>query len=349
MLWAGRVAINPVHRIADPGEWQVHDGPEEPRATHSSTGARLQTDGDQVVLSVPIAGVWIDIRFSVPASTIDGGIPVIRTKDAIEAMRSVLAIAAGADGPETLPRVHNGTATVTVQWDPERVADHTGVTATFATLLAPTLTTVPDALVGRCWPAVFAAIGSAVTGAGVPVVEGLLSLVHLDHAAHLVAALPTVPAELTVTATASVATDSEVGRVVPISVTVAAADRTVLATLEERFAIRGRTGAAESDRPAAGRWRGLRERHRHPTASQAGRHAYRAGRHAAVRGGVGRSQPDSHRSGRCTAGRSGFADRARNVVVGRGATCGDRHRRPGPTSGPVGRLDGPLPGHGTSR
>ncbi len=52
---------------------------------------------------MPIAGVWIDIRFSLPASTIDGAIPVIRTKDAIEAMRSVLAIAAGADGPDTLP------------------------------------------------------------------------------------------------------------------------------------------------------------------------------------------------------------------------------------------------------
>ena len=49
VLWAGRVATNPVHRIADPADWQVHDGPEEPRATHSSTGARLQTEGDQVV------------------------------------------------------------------------------------------------------------------------------------------------------------------------------------------------------------------------------------------------------------------------------------------------------------
>jgi fatty acid synthase len=249
VLWAGRVATNPVHRIAEPGDWQVHDGPEEPQATHSSTGARLTTEGDQVVLSVPIAGVWIDIRFSLPANTIDGAIPVIRTKDAIEAMRSVLAIAAGAEGPDTLPRVHNGTATVTVHWDPERVADHTGVTAIFGEPLAPTLTTVPDALVGRCWPAVFAAIGSAVTGAGVPVVEGLLSLVHLDHAAHLVAALPKVPAELTVTATASVATDTEVGRVVPISVTVASVDRTVLATMEERFAIRGRTGPAELTDP----------------------------------------------------------------------------------------------------
>ncbi|MBV8860725.1 MAG: DUF1729 domain-containing protein, partial [Mycobacterium sp.] len=252
VLWAGRVATNPVHRIADPSEWQVHGdigGPDEPRATHSSTGSRLQIDGEQVVLSVPIAGTWIDIRFSLPVSTIDGGLPLIRTKDAIEAMRSVLAIAAGTDGPDTLPRVHTGTATVNVPCDPERVADHTGVTAIFGDPLAPGLTTVPDALVGRCWPAVFAAIGSAVTSTGVPVVEGLLSLVHLDHAAHLVAKLPTMPAEMTVTAVASVATDTEIGRVVPISVTVAGADRTVLATLEERFAIRGRTGPAELTDP----------------------------------------------------------------------------------------------------
>ncbi len=145
--------------------------------------------------------------------------------------------------------MHDGTATVTVAWDPEQVADHTGVTATFGAPLAPTLTVVPDALVGRCWPAVFAAIGSAVTDTGFPVVEGLLSLVHLDHAAYLVNPLPTNGAELTVTATASVATDTEVGRVVPVSVTVTDADGTVLATLEERFAIRGRTGAAELTDP----------------------------------------------------------------------------------------------------
>ncbi len=105
---------------------------------------------------------------------------------------------------------------MTVDWDPERVADHTGVTAIFGEPLAPSLTTVPDALVGPCWPAVFAAIGSAVTDAGVPVVEGLLSLVHLDHAARVVGKLPEVPAQLTVTATASQATDTDLGRVVPV-------------------------------------------------------------------------------------------------------------------------------------
>ena len=250
--WAGRTTTNPVHRIADPGDWLVHDGPESRRATHSSTGARLVVDGETVVLSVPLSGSWIDIPFSLPANTAYGGTPVVSTEDATTAMRAVLAIATGVDGPEFLPAVTDGTATVTVDWDPERVADHTGVTATFGEPLAPSLTTLPDALVGLCWPAVFASIGSAVTDAGVPVVEGLLSLVHLDHAAHVVGKLPTVPAQLTVTATASRAVDTDMGRVVPVSVTITSHEGSVaevVATLGERFAILGRTGTAELTDP----------------------------------------------------------------------------------------------------
>lgn len=248
VLWAGRTAINPVHRIAAPKDWQVRD--ENRTATHASTGARLEVAGDdRVVLSVPLSGTWIQIAFTLTDVIPSGGAPLVTTDDAAAAMRAVLAIAAGVDGPEALPPVQDGTTTVTVEWDPELVADHTGVTATFGAPLAPTLTVVPDALVGRCWPAVFAAIGSAATDAGFPVVEGLLSLVHLDHAAHLTAALPKERAELTVTATAATATDTEVGRVVPVSVTVTAPDGTVVATLEERFAIRGRNGAAELTDP----------------------------------------------------------------------------------------------------
>jgi fatty acid synthase len=256
VLWAGRTTTNPVHRIADPADWLVHDGSEGQRATHSSTGARLHVKSDrgagdeQVVLSVPVSGVWIDIPFTLHANTVDGGAPVVSTEDAAGAMRAVLAIAAGVDGPEFLPQVSDGSAVVTVDWDPERVADHTGVTATFGERLAPSLTTVPDALVGLCWPAVFATIGSAVTDSGVPIVEGLLSLVHLDHAAHVVGTLPADPAQLTVTATASAASDTDMGRVVPVSVTVSGPDGAVIATLDERFAILGRTGAGELTDPS---------------------------------------------------------------------------------------------------
>ncbi|MDT5067062.1 MAG: fatty acid synthase, bacteria type, partial [Mycobacterium sp.] len=253
VLWAGRTAINPVHRIGEPSEWQVHENRvqegrseatgDSVRATHPSTGARLELAGEHVNLSVPLSDIWITIRFTLPATTVDGGMPLVTTEDASTAMRAVLAIAAGVEGPEALPPVTNDSTTVTVAWDPEEVADHTGVTATFGAPLAPGLTLVPDALVGRTWPAVFSVIGAAVTDAGFPVVEGLLSLVHLDHAAHLLAPMPKTAAELSVTATASPAVDTEVGRVVPVSVTISDADGTVLAKLEERFAIRGRTGA----------------------------------------------------------------------------------------------------------
>ena len=42
VLWAGRTAINPVHRIGAPDEWQVN---ENRSATHPSTGARLELVG----------------------------------------------------------------------------------------------------------------------------------------------------------------------------------------------------------------------------------------------------------------------------------------------------------------
>lgn len=246
VLWAGRTAINPVHRIGAPSEWQVN---ENRSATHPSTGSRLELDGDGVVLNVPLSDIWIAIRFTLPAATVNGGMPVVTTEDASAAMRAVLAIAAGADGVDALPVVTDNVATVTADWDPEEVADHTGVTATFGAPLAPGLTLVPDALVGRCWPAVFSVIGAAITDDGIPVVEGLLSLVHLDHAAHLLAPMPAERAELTVTATASAAVDTEVGRVVPVSVSITDAEGTELARLEERFAIRGRSGAAELTDP----------------------------------------------------------------------------------------------------
>ncbi len=259
VLWAGRTAVNPVHRLAPPSEWQVLDFSEgrsaatreyPSSATNHSTGARLEVIGsDRVVLRVPLSGNWIDITFTLPSTVVDGGAPVVITADAAAAMRAVLAIAAGVDGPDALPALSGGSATVTVDWDPERVADHTGVTATFGAPLAPTLTTVPDALVGRCWPAVFAAIGGAVTASGFPVIEGLLSLVHLDHAARLLKPLPAQPTRLVVTATSSHAYDTEVGRVVPVTVNVSDTSGHVLAVLEERFAIRGRTGPAELTDP----------------------------------------------------------------------------------------------------
>ncbi|MCV7084159.1 hypothetical protein H7H52_00100, partial [Mycolicibacter hiberniae] len=142
VLWSGRIAVNPVHRIAPDGAWQVF---EDRTASHPSTGARLEVTGDDSVrLSVPLSGTWVDIDLTLPVTTRDGGTPVVTTEAAAAAMRTVLAVAGGfedAAGPASL--VENGTARVVAQWDPERVADHTGVTAVLPAPLAPGSSTVP--------------------------------------------------------------------------------------------------------------------------------------------------------------------------------------------------------------
>src|SRR5699024_9609576 len=86
--------------------------------------------------------------------------------------------------------------------------------------------TAPDALVGHAWPAIFAAVADATTESGVPVVEGMLALVHLEHHVRLVTAADAANAEaagpslladgtsLAITAHADDVADTEMGRVV---------------------------------------------------------------------------------------------------------------------------------------
>ena len=172
-----------------PAKWQVN---QNRSATHPSTGARLELSGDDARHAERSAVRHLD-QDPVHAAVLHGRRRACRWSPSrtrrtrcVRCWRSPRAPTA----PRVCPRCMTTPPTVTVNWDPEKVADHTGVTATFGAPLAPGLTLVPDALVGLCWPAVFSAIGSAVTDEGFPVVEGLLSLVHLDHAAHLLAPMP---------------------------------------------------------------------------------------------------------------------------------------------------------------
>ena len=108
---------------------------------------------------------------------------------------------------------------------------------------------VPDVLVGLAWPSVFAVLGEATTSHGIPVIEGMLDLVHLDHAIALNGTLPVAPSALTISSVIDSIEDTGFGRVVAVDVTVSAASGEI-ATLRERFAIRGRTGAGELADPA---------------------------------------------------------------------------------------------------
>ena len=189
-------------------------------------------------------------------------------------------------------RRRTNTATVTVEWDPEKVADHTGVTATFGAPAGARRSrwcrTPSSACAG---PRCSRPSGPRSPTTGFPVVEGLLSLVHLDHAAHLLSAMPSAKTELTVTATASAAyrhrgRPRRPGHREHRRWRDSSLRCTVLATLEERFAIRGRTGRRRAGRSAARRGSDHRQRHRHPASSPPRRRRHRAGRHERVRGGL---------------------------------------------------------------
>ena len=158
-------------------------------------------------------------------------------------MGALLALTAGGN----LPEVVDGTAVITTSWTSDLVADHIGVTNPGRirrgdAVADPQEQAVPDALVGLAWPAVFAGIGA---------VEGLLDLVHLDHRIELAGnlAVLTEGAELTITATRGEVSDTTAGQVIAIDVRVTSGSELV-ATLHERFMVRGRVGGAELSAPA---------------------------------------------------------------------------------------------------
>ncbi len=261
--WAGRIVTNPIRLLGDLGAWDLYDGH---AADHAPTGARVVLLSDaggypaSFELTVPVSGTVVRIPMSVDESCLDGGVPRVGVEEAAGAMRELLAVAAGgtlselnADAPADGA---SGGVRVTVPWLADSVADHSGATgATLPRDFAPTTPAaplgfaVPDTLVVACWPAVFSVLGAATTDEGLPVVEGLLDLVHLDHAIELTGQIPADDTELIVTARLGEVYDSAVGRVVEVGVDIvradALADPSAVATLTERFAIRGRLGAAE--------------------------------------------------------------------------------------------------------
>src|SRR5690606_18641881 len=133
------------------------------------------------------------------------------------AMSALLAVAAG----QSLPEVKGGVAHVNLAWTPDLIADHAGVTGSGLPGTLSTLgRTVPDVLVGACWPAVFAVLGATRTGDARSVIEGMLDLVHLDHQIALLRELPAQTSILVVRAEAGEVVDTDMGRVVEVRVAV---------------------------------------------------------------------------------------------------------------------------------
>ena len=252
--WAGRQQANPAQQLGKPSEWELAD--DAASATHAGTGARLSADSadaGSVTLTVPLEGSGgsNELTLTFDASGPAGTLPVISVEDAAASMRALTAIAAGG----TLPEVTDGVAEWESTWTTAAAADHGTVTGASGR-------TAPDALVGHAWPAIFSCVADATTESGIPVVEGMLALVHLEHHVRLVTAAdadnaaeagPSLLADgtrLAITAHCDEVADTEMGRVVLVRAEIrdAAADAgedgegNLVATLSERFAIRGRNG-----------------------------------------------------------------------------------------------------------
>jgi len=218
--WDGRIVRNPVKALG--ADWVVVN-PE--RVEHAETGASLVALSDVAAgLAVPVGASTLRFTLRTDAAVAAGAAPVI--EDADVTLGALLdAMSGGLSASEP------------VRWTPDLIADHAAVTAveSFRAIA------VPDALVGLTWPAVFTALGQRPD-----VVSGILDLVHLDHS--ISGRVPDSAADLDVSAVVRDVADTEFGRVVTVDVTVID-DETVVATLVERFALRGRPGDAELAAP----------------------------------------------------------------------------------------------------
>ncbi len=266
--WSGNLVDNPARVVPEStlsvtrrGDSDVYD-----------LKISLDTDWDKIPGGDQQHAVrQLTVPLAVGGSTDDGGYPVVDRDALPEHMYALLASTAGV-GAETitgdpipgLPTMvpsrdsEFGEAhwTFTVNHD---LADlHRGSTGEALPPRFHLNTWTPDALLGLCWPAIYAALGSALVG-DYPVIEGLLSAVHLDHTARL-----DVPVEellgdsdatqITVVARTTSLDESSAGRVVTVQETLFHEDREI-GMFQERFAIRGRIGSDEVPQdvePAAG-------------------------------------------------------------------------------------------------
>ena len=252
--WAGRQQSNPALALGAEHEWVCVSGASDvsrsQRLEHPGTGAILETIGadgsnDEVgedfvwaQLTVPLpdaAGENTKLRIRLCQSAGVGAVPVVKHEDATAAMRELTRIAAGGE----LANIVDGVAEWESVWDPMAMADYDAVT--IAAAGDESQATVPDALVGHAWPAIFAAVAQARTETGIDVVEGMLALVHLEHHIRMIGALPQETTTLRISARVDEVVDTDLGRLVVVRAEVRDGG-TLLATLSERFAIRGRNG-----------------------------------------------------------------------------------------------------------
>lgn len=254
--WAGRQVDSLTARLGAASEWDVDTNV----ATHSASGARLvELDAEHAELHVPLLGstapgveASIAIRLAMPKDAPAGCVPLVTREDAETAMEGLTQIAAGG----VLGSMDDDGVTAVWQSTLSRddAATYETVTAGYLPASVEPAGIAPDILVGKAWPAIFTAVRNAVIpdSDGAKVVEGMLSLVHLEHHvavvdqdlfSRCVTAEASSPVSIEVSARAEEIVDTTIGRIVIVRAELRV-DGTLLARLSERMAIRGRRGNA---------------------------------------------------------------------------------------------------------
>ena len=269
VLWNGHLTVNPAI-VLDDDAYNVVARPDVAEDAYD-LDIRLDTHWDGTPGGDEIHAVR---RLVVPlrlARAWDGAAPLVDPERISETMNDLLRATAGVgavsitgDHVDHLPEVRPAQAGATdVLGRPTTQPfgtihgsftlastlghDHASVTADALPSDLSAAPFVPDALLGPCWPVVYAALGSVVED-GMPLIEGLLGAVHLDHTIdlhltlhQLQEAAATTSPTINVTGWVAALEESSAGRVVDVRLELTdATDGTVVALMRERFAIRGR-------------------------------------------------------------------------------------------------------------
>ena len=207
-----------------------------------------------------------ELIFPLVISGEDGAVPVIDEAKLPQHMYAMLAATAGVtsvsvagDTVDALPVMIPSTKSVfgeahySFTLAPTLGFDHAEATGAALPANYELAAWAPDALLGPAWPAIYAALGSAIHN-DYPVIEGLLNAVHLDHSI----TLKYTPEQMlergitTIDVTSHVAAvdESSSGRIVTVALELKANGEHVGST-QERFAIRGRATGNRAPSEAA--------------------------------------------------------------------------------------------------
>ncbi len=207
-----------------------------------------------------------ELIFPLVISGEDGAVPVIDEAKLPQHMYAMLAATAGVTSvsvagdtvnalPVMVPSSKSvfGEAHYSFTLAPTLGFDHAEATGAALPANYELAAWAPDALLGPAWPAIYAALGSAIHN-DYPVIEGLLNAVHLDHSI----TLEYTPEQMrergitTIDVTSHVAAvdESSSGRIVTVALDLIANGEHVGST-QERFAIRGRATGNRAPSEAA--------------------------------------------------------------------------------------------------